>query len=230
MQQQYWDSMVQYAFVSYYYKYRHDQCIRSNIASKIIVALATIGTVTSWTIWDNFSWLLAIVIVILQIAQAAKDLLPFQDRVDELGKMRPAIDELYQKIFSKWKEVQEGQLTNSEISKLEDKFSHEWQSIELEYFNKVNLPERFLTIFRANNATDRDFESMLDKEGRKELYKLRKGILESFFKYIGFWTVRLGKRLSRRPGVKRPSAIITRNAPTKLNRVPMPPVKPAKPE
>jgi hypothetical protein len=144
--------------------------------------------------------------------------------------MRPAIDELYQKILSKWKEVQEGQLTNSEISKVEDKFSREWQNIELEYFNKVNLPERFLTIFRANNATDRDFETMLDNEGVKKLYKLRKGFLESFFKYIGFWTVRFLRRPRRGSEGRGASAIITRNAPTKLNRVPMPPVKPAKPE
>ena len=215
MQQQYWNSMVQYAFAINYYKYRLDQYTRTNIISKVLIALATVGTVSSWAIWKSFSWLLPIVVVILQVAQVAKDFLPYQARVDELSKMHPALYKLFANIQAKWNEIENGSLKVSEISALENTFSEDWLKIEMDYFNKVNLPERFSAIYRANNITDLMFESKLDQEGKDQLAKSKMSYFEA---------------LKKQYGLSKKGIPLTRNAPPKLYSIPMPPVKPAKPE
>lgn len=152
-QQRYWNYLVQTIGHSRYLQYYHEKSEETERNISICAAITSSASIAGWAMWKDLSWLWATIIASSQVLSAIRVHLPFARRAEVLREATSAFKSLAGRIEGKWFRVQDGQLSEDEISELINQFRQEQLEIENKTFAKVTLKERADLLALAEKQT-----------------------------------------------------------------------------
>lgn len=151
MQEKYWNYMVQIKAWIFYLDLYIEDSYKWERRFNIFSAIASSASIAAWTMWDQFSFLWALVIAVSQVINAVKEFLPFSKRIKFIMPLLQNLKFLYNKMEYNWFGVASGEMTEEEMNKLLYRFKDEFSNIE-----NVGLKEEILT-------ERKDFMHLADK-------------------------------------------------------------------
>ena len=114
-QLQYWNLFYDLSVYFHYlqiYQERDQVTIRS---ISIFTALTSSSSIAAWAIWNDFSWLWAIIIALSQVLNVVGTFLPYKQREKTLRSVLPQIHALLLDCEDTYDEVSSGELTEKQI-------------------------------------------------------------------------------------------------------------------
>ena len=142
MQYRFWSMMTDKKFALYYYDQHFHRYTKIDRGFKIFIAITSSSAIGSWIIWQQLSFVWAVMVASSQVLTAIINFLPYKSRIKQINKMNSRLIPLYYEIESKWFDVAEGILSEREINDLHYNFVRRWAQIEDEFFTNDSLTEK----------------------------------------------------------------------------------------
>ena len=155
--QNYWSKMGQLKFDLFYYSFHFELCILILRSLHIGTAVITAAAAGAWMGWNSVGWIkivCPIVILALQVLNVGVELLPYDNRKQELRDLIGALEPLYNKVERDWSIISYGDLGWQEIEEKVFSFRNENSEIAKNYFKNDSLPQVKHIIKRAKTAAD----------------------------------------------------------------------------
>ena len=150
-QEKYWKEMYQLkVHVNYVELYLErseliDRCIN------ILLAVTSNSSICGWAIWQQYSFVWAVIIAASQLINSVKGFLPYKSRIKPLAGLLHELEELMIFAETRWFDVSESNLTDEEIHKLQFKIrSTKIKSLK-KFFPSGTLPEDNKKFSKAEN-------------------------------------------------------------------------------
>lgn len=159
MQEKYWDYMVEVKAWIYYLDIYAEESYKWDRKINIYGAIASSSSIAAWAIWNELSYIWALIIAISQVLTVVKEYIPFSRRLKLLRPFIADMQLVYVKIEYDWYKVAEGQLTNDKINEILFSYKKEVEDIVNKYLQEEILIEKDEYIKEADQKTKKYFES-----------------------------------------------------------------------
>jgi hypothetical protein len=132
-QRMYWDEFVQLkADACYIREYRN--ALNGWVTSTATIrAVASSGGIAAWVIWQRYAFLWASIIALSQLADALKDVFPFQKRRTALSRWVRQLDRMFVVAQRDWDAIAHGRCRDEQISKLLHQLRSREQRLQAKY-------------------------------------------------------------------------------------------------
>ena len=141
-QERYWKELYQ---LRVHVNYTEIYLGKSEITDRnlnIFLAATSSSSICGWAVWQEYSFIWALIIASSQFLNAIKTFLPFKRRKKSLSGLLHELEELLIFAEMRWYDVSEGKLTEEEIHKLQFQIrSRKTKSLK-KYFPNQTLPEK----------------------------------------------------------------------------------------
>ena len=123
----------------------------------MLSAIAASSAIGGWVIWQQLSFIWAVVIATSQVLNAVKPQLPYRSRLAALSRLGPDLEALALAAETDWLKVSRGVLTEDETYQLAMNLKRKVQQASQKHFKGSSLPEdqRLLAI------ADRDVDAYM---------------------------------------------------------------------
>jgi hypothetical protein len=91
-------------------------CERLDRGVKMLLAIASNGSIAAWAVWREFAMLWGAIIATSQLIAAVKSYLPFEKRLTACAELASKLEGLFVQWEGAWQQVAEGQLSDREIA------------------------------------------------------------------------------------------------------------------
>ena len=126
-------------------------------------AVLTAAAASAWMGWNSVVWIkmiCPIVIFALQALNVGIELLPYDNRKQELRDLISALEPLYNKVEHDWSIISHEDLGWQEIEAKVFSFRNENTEIAKNYFKNDSLPQVKRIIKKATNAADNYMQNL----------------------------------------------------------------------
>ena len=161
LRQMYWKKMCRYKYQLYYLTYFYKQSIIVNRVIKIIIAVASCSAICIWATFQPLSFICGGIIAFSQLVSAIYEFLPYQKRISALSNMIDNLTLLYNEVEMKWRELESGNISDSEIQKLINSFDNRWDTIKNHGLTEDVLPHNEKFKKKAEEETDTYYRVLL---------------------------------------------------------------------
>lgn len=111
-------------------------------STNIFLAVTSSSSICGWAIWNQYSFIWAIIIAASQLINAIKQFLPFKLRLKVIAAILKELEELMTFSEMKWFDVAEGNLTDEEINRLQYEVRSKKIKILQKHLGINTLPEK----------------------------------------------------------------------------------------
>ena len=158
IQNQYWLKMGQYKFDLFFYELYIDKCILiMRILNILSIGVTTLCTACCMKWSDNaiLVRICGIAIIVCQVYNSIKHLIPFDKRKNELKALSNELEMIYIKMERTWRQIATSQL--STYKSIDDKLNlyiMSWEEKQRYYFKDDSLPEDEKVKTKAKKKAD----------------------------------------------------------------------------
>lgn len=157
MQNRYWNYMKEIKFDMFYLDLYAERSYMWNKLINIFTAVASSTSIAGWAMWQQHSFVWAIVIAASQVINAIKEWLPYRKRLKLIEMFIKNLSLLFNEIEYNWFIVASGDMTEEEINELLYHFKDEYTKMENEYMKGEILPDNKKFIEKVGRKTDSYF-------------------------------------------------------------------------
>ena len=140
-QEKYWRELDQLKVHIFYLERYLENTVKIDRFINMFLAIASSGSIASWVIWKEYSFIWGGVIALSQAINAIKGYLPYSKRLKSLHGITNDLETLFLSMENNWFNVSEGKLTEEEIHKLHMRFKEKRRQIIQKYLGPNPLPE-----------------------------------------------------------------------------------------
>lgn len=162
-QERYWTELTQLrGQIIYLKEYR----VASEVSERRVnfgVAAISSTSLAVWAVSQSVPWLWALLIAATQVFNSVKHHLPFERRIEEIGRLNGELSNVALYAERKWYAVSEGELTGEEIHSLTFEIRSRKQEAEEEHLSKP-LPDKPELRERAEQEAERYFGTFYKTE------------------------------------------------------------------
>lgn len=116
VQEQYWNELYQLKTHINVVEYLLEKAEKADRIIKIVLAITSSVSIGSWAIWNQYSYIWAIIIAGSQIISAIVPYLPYTNRIKSYSSLIKEWEELMILSEFKWYAISNGELTKDEIN------------------------------------------------------------------------------------------------------------------
>lgn len=157
-QERYWAELTQLrGHVMYLNEYRVES-ERWERRTNFGIAAISSTSLGVWAVSQSVPWLWALLIAATQVFNSVKHYLPFEQRIEEIGRLNGELSNIALYAERKWFAVSQGELTGDEIHDLTFEIRRRKQEAEEEHLSKT-LPKKADLKERAERDTERYFKT-----------------------------------------------------------------------
>lgn len=163
MRRRYWSFFNRARYSVFYYERYQEHCKFILRVIKIVLALVSCGSIAAWSIWAQFPAAWAFILACAQVASILQTNLPYSKDIICLDFAIPQMNKLMIDITHTWDEIDQGKLTDSDISDAIQNYEHNIQDIVNQYLSSLDMAQSFCC---KNKATkdQKAFFAFYDKE------------------------------------------------------------------
>jgi len=121
-QNKYWRELDQLKVHVFYLENYLERTITIDRYINMFLATAASGSIASWVVWKDYSFLWGSIIAFSQVVNAIKSYLPYKKRLKALQGITNDLESLFLVMEDNWFKVSEGLLNKEEIHKLHMRF------------------------------------------------------------------------------------------------------------
>lgn len=141
LQEQYWKEFWRLKVQANYVDLYLARTERNDRVVKIILAIASSGSVGGWIIWKDWAVIWATFIAVSQFIDVIRQYLPYKERIKSLSGFAGDLEELVVTVEDRWLQISSGDLKEEDIRKgLLDLRSKKTKSFKKHFFGST-LPE-----------------------------------------------------------------------------------------
>ncbi|MDC7287936.1 hypothetical protein NXH76_08990 [Blautia schinkii] len=159
MQEKYWKYMVQVKAWIFYLELYADDSYRWEKRINIFSAVTSSTSIAAWAVWQEFSYVWAVIIAVSQVLAAVKGFLPYSQRLKILVPFAEGLKIMYNRMEFNWFKVASGELTEEDINNLLFSFKDEFTKIENSSLKEDTLIERDDLMKKADKKAEAYFEN-----------------------------------------------------------------------
>ena len=148
-QEKYWRELDQLKVHVFYLERYLEKTVKIDRFLNIFLALASSGSIASWVIWKEYSFIWGAVIALSQAINAVKGYLPYSKRLKALHGITNDLESLFLSMENNWFNVSEGKLTEEEIHRLHMQYKGKRRQIIQKYLGSSPLPENQVIMDKA---------------------------------------------------------------------------------
>ena len=120
----------------------------------IFLAATSSSSICGWAIWNEYSFVWAIIIATSQLIAAVKQFFPYRARLKASGSSMRELEEIAIFAEMKWFEVAEGDLTEKEINKLRFDIKTKKTRIMHKHLKMNTLPAKNKLLDKAKSLAE----------------------------------------------------------------------------
>lgn len=138
----YWSKMTEFKAHCHYI---HEYLISTESWDRKIngfLAITSCSSIAGWAIWQDFSFVWALIIASSQVVTAVKPFLPFSKRIKPLRGLSYAFDDLFVDLENDWFDISKGNLTEREIHDKIIDFARNQNKLWKKHIGELTLPHK----------------------------------------------------------------------------------------
>lgn len=102
---------------------------------KIFMAMASSASIGAWVVWQDLSFIWALIIAISQVVAAISPHLRFHERLRAYPAMRNELGEVFIQAEAKWDDIASGKQTEAEINEARQALQSQRRKIEMTHLS-----------------------------------------------------------------------------------------------
>lgn len=162
-QSRYWNELVFLKRDAVYMRFYAEQSERFDRSVEIIKAVAGVGSLGSWAIFQTYPFIWSTIIVLSQLLTALKDVLPYKTTLKATSVLANELDLLALQAEADWFGVANGQLDEEQIHNLRMSFKRHVNAVERESFGVRQLATNAKLVAKANLVAENYFATYNDE-------------------------------------------------------------------
>lgn len=166
MRERYWYWMSDRKFSLLYMEFYYGRSIRIDRIYDIVLAIISTGALGGLFIIESSQHVLTGVLAVAQVISAARPFLPYNKRIERLGKGLYVLTQQYNAIESYWCAIDNAKLPDERINEVYYDLKNKWDKTLQEVLCGDDLPVSKKCIKMAQQECDTYFKSMfgIDEE------------------------------------------------------------------
>ena len=135
---------------------------------KIVLAIASSGSIAGWAVWQDYSYIWAVVVAISQVLNVIRPIMPYKERMKALSSLAPELRELSIDMEVKWLLIKEGELTDEEMRKFYADMLKKIARAERKYICSITIADNEKLLEKVENKAGNYFSLHFEEE---EIYE-----------------------------------------------------------
>lgn len=116
VQEQYWREVYQLKTHVAYIELLLERSEKIDRRLKMLLAIASSGSIGSWVVWSHLSWVWAFIIAVSHVVAAVNQYLPYQSRIKAYSGLINELEELMLQAEFNWHSIAQGDRTEEQIN------------------------------------------------------------------------------------------------------------------
>lgn len=134
----------------------------------MFLAIMSSGSIASWAIFKEYSFIFGSLIAMSQVLSAVKSYLPFAKRLKSLQGITNDLETLFLEMENEWYNVSVGKLTEEQIHKSYMRYKNKKHQIMQKYLGASPLPTNRTLMEKAEHDVNLYFKTFYSEETANE--------------------------------------------------------------